>query len=214
MSIMPAFSLHRQLELSQQQSERYHAIWQQLYSTANTHPNSLWLSHMITAHYLGISQLPDQMGLTVEQWQQLWQFHFPHAKKLQLLVTQHSTEKGQLRQQLLDLRLHEWQDVVTLLGANRRGQHPSEIWVAHIVAAACLSNQHLWKDLGLRSRTMLKQLLRYNVPSLVIKNQKDMRWKRFFYKQLCEQEGGYVCRSPSCEQCSTYQECFGHEDEV
>ena len=35
----------------------------------------------------------------------------------------------------------------------------------------------------------------HNFPQLARRNTQDMRWKKFLYKQLCEQDGGYVCRS-------------------
>ena len=83
--------------------------------------------------------------------------------------------------------------------------------MAPIVAAACLGGDHLWRDLGLASRQQLRELLQHNFPQLAQRNVNDMRWKKFFYKQLCEQDGGYVCRSPSCEQCPTHHDCFGEE---
>ncbi len=55
-------------------------------------------------------------------------------------------------------------------------------------------------------------MLAYNFPDLVARNSKDMKWKKFLYKQLCEAEGLYVCRAPSCEVCKDYQQCFGPED--
>jgi nitrogen fixation protein NifQ len=191
----------------------YRAAWLELYHDAWQHPNSLWLSHIFVAQRFGLGQLPSLLGLNQCQWLQLWRLHFPHSKLIQLqLYGQRVVEKGQLRQQLLELRHDEWQELVNLLLQHRRGIDQSEVWMAQIVAAGCLSEQHLWQDLGLSSRVMLKQLLRYNYPKLVAKNLQSMRWKRFFYKQLCEQGGAYVCRSPSCESCSTYQECFGHEE--
>ncbi|MFM8444786.1 MAG: nitrogen fixation protein NifQ, partial [Methylococcus sp.] len=33
-------------------------------------------------------------------------------------------------------------------------------------------------------------------------------WKKFLYKQLCEAEGIYVCRAPSCGECVDYADCF------
>jgi nitrogen fixation protein NifQ len=47
---------------------------------------------------------------------------------------------------------------------------------------------------------------------LKARNDRDMKWKRFFYKQLCNQEGVYTCRSPSCEVCADYVRCFGPEE--
>ena len=204
----------KQLPLALPQQENPQQLWQQVYSAASHHPNSLWFCHILCAQHEARSQLPAYLGLDYARWLQLWQQHFPQAnqRQQQMFLQSTETEKTLLRAQLMQLRLGEWQELVDLLLEYRRGVDQSELWMAHIIAAGCLSNQHLWQDLGLRSRMMLKQLLRYNYPKLVLKNNLSMRWKRFFYKQLCEQAGHYVCRSPSCEACCTYHDCFGQEN--
>ena len=121
-------------------------------------------------------------------------------------------QRGDLRQELLEMRRDEWTELRDLLLQYRAGRHPLESAMADIVAAACLGGDHLWRDLGLDSRQQLSELLTLNFPDLAHKNNKDMKWKKFFYKQLCEQEGGYVCRAPSCEECAAYDDCFGNED--
>lgn len=120
-------------------------------------------------------------------------------------------QRGQLRQELLDMRRDEWTDVKDLLLAHRSSTHPLVTAMASTVAAGCLGGDHLWRDLGLATRSELSDLLTLFFPGLAAKNSKDMKWKKFFYKQLCEQEGGYVCRAPSCEQCAAYDDCFGEE---
>jgi nitrogen fixation protein NifQ len=70
---------------------------------------------------------------------------------------------------------------------------------------------HLWQDLGLGSRQDLSELFWRNFPALAAMNQRDMKWKKFLYKQLCFQEGIYTCRAPSCEVCVDYSSCFGPE---
>lgn len=174
------------------------------WSTAEYHsnddPNTRFVEQVLAAQRTGLTCLPDKLGLFTHDYQQLIPGH-----------TASTTEQGQLRQQLLELRRDEWQDLVNLLLQHRAHRHASERLMAHIVAAACLGSEHLWRDLGMQSRDQLRQLLTHNFPSLVQHNDRDMRWKKFFYKQLCEQEGGYVCRSPTCEQCPTYHDCFGDE---
>lgn len=122
-----------------------------------------------------------------------------------------SRQRGELRQELLDMRRDEWSDLRNLLKQHRAGIHPLETAMADIVAAGCLGGDHLWRDLGLATRQQLGELLALFFPTLAVKNSKDMKWKKFFYKQLCEQEGGYVCRAPSCEECAVYDDCFGEE---
>ena len=121
-------------------------------------------------------------------------------------------ENGSLRQELLTMRQDECADLYQLLLANQSG--PSQLGqrLASIVTAGCMGGDHLWKDLGLDSRDQLSRLMELNFEPLFKKNDKDMKWKKFFYKQLCEQEGGYVCRAPTCEQCAAYDDCFGPEN--
>ena len=83
--------------------------------------------------------------------------------------------------------------------------------MAHILAAGCMASDHLWQDLGLWHRAELTALMRRNFPPLAARNVKDMKWKKFLYKQLCESEGIYLCRAPSCEVCVDYAVCFGPE---
>lgn len=83
--------------------------------------------------------------------------------------------------------------------------------VAKTVALACLGDNHLWQDMQLASRADLSALLKHWFPALVAKNQHDMKWKKFFYKQLCEREEIFICKSPSCGVCCDYAVCFGPE---
>ncbi|MEQ1486608.1 nitrogen fixation protein NifQ [Methyloglobulus sp.] len=41
----------------------------------------------------------------------------------------------------------------------------------------------------------MSAMLRYNFPELVAKNNKDMKWKKFLYRQLCEAERRYFCEN-------------------
>jgi nitrogen fixation protein NifQ len=43
------------------------------------------------------------------------------------------------------------------------------------------------------------------------KNAGDMKWKKFFYRQLCEAAEVPICKSPSCAECCDYSVCFGPE---
>lgn len=84
--------------------------------------------------------------------------------------------------------------------------------VAETVAVACLGDNHLWQDLQFASRAELSALMARWFPALVAKNQADMKWKKFLYKQLCEREQVFVCKAPSCAVCSDHAQCFGPED--
>jgi nitrogen fixation protein NifQ len=105
----------------------------------------------------------------------------------------------------------EVDDVVTLLLAYAdpaAGPRSAAEQVALVVAVACLGDNHLWQDLQFDNRSQLNALLRHWFPALVAKNTGDMKWKKFFYRQLCEQAEILICKSPSCAVCTDYVHCF------
>lgn len=107
--------------------------------------------------------------------------------------------------------LPEWEDLLQLLLDHRAGERPSESWLAAIVATACVGREHLWRDLGLASRDELSRLMRLDFPALAAANDRDMKWKKFLYRQFCAAEGIYVCPAPSCAECADYSRCFAPE---
>lgn len=185
----------------------------QLHHDASDLPNTELLARIIAAQRAGNSCLPLHLGLDLSTFGAMMRRHFPGKLFWLALHSTHDDafQRGTLRQQLFEIRSDEWRDLRDLLLDGRRNVDESEIWLASIVAAGCLGGDHLWRDMGLSSRTQLGELLRHNFPGIALRNERDMKWKKFFYKQLCEQEGGYVCRSPSCEQCVAYDDCFGIE---
>lgn len=179
-------------------------IYQDLMARAGQSPNCVWLAQIIASWSVGEGVLPDRLGLSDTQFQTVLADHFPGYGLAQ------SAKSGSI----LDYsRMLEKQDLEILLRqfAAECSGNDAEYLIALIVAA-CLGSDHLWQDLGLWSRKDLSALLAYNFPELVVRNSKDMKWKKFLYKQLCEAEGLYVCRAPSCEVCKDYQQCFGPED--
>jgi nitrogen fixation protein NifQ len=147
------------------------------------------------------SALPPGLGLGPADFRALMARHFPGF-----------TLPAQLAQAPnLGERSAEWDELHALLLEYRAGGDPSETWMALIVATACMGGDHLWQDLGLWARADLSRLMATNFPGLTTLNHRDMKWKKFLYKQLCERTGVYVCRSPSCEVCVDYAKCFGPE---
>jgi nitrogen fixation protein NifQ len=84
----------------------------------------------------------------------------------------------------------------------------------HALACASLGDNHLWQDLLLSSRRELSALIGHWFPALARRNDRDMKWKKFLYKQLCDRAEISVCRAPSCSVCTDYAQCFGPEDAV
>ncbi|ESS73532.1 protein NifQ [Methyloglobulus morosus KoM1] len=107
----------------------------------------------------------------------------------------------------------EFDDVLALLLEHRGNTGTETTWLAYAVTACCMGDDHLWQDMGLNNRQELSGLMQQHFSTLYEKNTGNMRWKKFFYKQLCERAGAYVCRSPSCAVCVDYQNCFGSEEE-
>ncbi|WP_156822137.1 nitrogen fixation protein NifQ [Azoarcus sp. KH32C] len=110
-----------------------------------------------------------------------------------------------------DAGIDEFHDLVTLLLEHRTHPDATSHSLAHALATACMGANHLWQDLGLPHRRALSELMGTHFTTLARRNTGDMKWKKFLYKQLCEQEEIFVCKSPSCAECSDYQACFGPE---
>jgi len=106
----------------------------------------------------------------------------------------------------------EYADLVKLLLEHRATPTEQDAWLAYAVASAAMGENHLWQDMGLPSRKVLSDLMAKHFPVLAAKNVGDMKWKKFFYRQLCEQAGVPICKSPHCAECSDYGNCFGSED--
>lgn len=82
---------------------------------------------------------------------------------------------------------------------------------ARLIARACMEPEHLWMSLGLENRGQLTAILSRHFPALVARNHRDMRWKKFFYKLLCDVEKVWTCTASSCEICPHHPECYGPE---
>jgi nitrogen fixation protein NifQ len=80
-----------------------------------------------------------------------------------------------------------------------------------MVARRAMEPNHLWEDLGLRERAELSRLLMHHFAPLAARNTGNMRWKRFFYRMLCEDDGFVMCTTPVCTQCNDFDLCFGEE---
>lgn len=92
------------------------------------------------------------------------------------------------------------------------GATPLAPVVATVIARRALRPDHLWQDLGLFDRSELNRLLARHFPTLHAGNTANMRWKKYFYRKLCEAEGFSLCSAPSCAQCDDFRDCFGEED--
>ncbi len=174
-----------------------------LMACATPSANSIWLAQILASWQVGESVLPDALGLSQDQFQSMLQYSFPGYQLSSEAVS---------GSQLDFSRMLERQDLEQLLRRFASSKNLETECLISILVAACLGSDHLWQDLGLWSRSALSALLNHNFPELAACNSRDMKWKKFLYKQLCEAEGLYVCRAPSCEVCKDYVLCFGPEE--
>ncbi|WP_371258250.1 nitrogen fixation protein NifQ [Thiohalocapsa sp. ML1] len=179
------------------------AIFARLAGHAAGNANDEPFACMIATLCSGGGALPDWLGLEPAAFYCLLNHHFPGFRLERPPCPGRGLDRG---------RSEERHELVELMLLDKAGDSPSEVWMAYIVAAGCMASDHLWQDLGLWRRADLTTLMRRNFPALAARNVKDMKWKRFLYKQLCEAEGVYACRAPSCEVCTDYHACFGPED--
>jgi len=144
------------------------------------------------------------LGLSAEHLAALIGLYFPQAPGLLSGLDRDddgakpiSVEEPDLRRLLLDHRSHG------LI---------AEEWLAHIIARRTHESDHLWQDLGLTGRPDLALLMMRHFAPLAAKNKTDMKWKKFFYRTLCQQEGVMICKSPTCDTCRDVVHCFGAEE--
>jgi nitrogen fixation protein NifQ len=158
------------------------------------------LACMYASWMAGESILPANWGLSAIGFEELANYHFPGCGAFMVCVSPDADTAN---------RVDEQAELIALMHSHRAGKSLSELWMASIVASACLGSDHLWQDLGLWCREDLSNLMLRNFPALAEKNVHNMKWKKFLYKQLCIAEGVYVCRAPSCDICVDYPVCFG-----
>ncbi|HED19738.1 MAG TPA: nitrogen fixation protein NifQ [Gammaproteobacteria bacterium] len=184
-------------------NEGVQSLYVRLGSLARNLPNDEPLARMLASRRAGFGVLPACMGLNPEIYHYLLLRHFSGIE-----LPEHALPGIDADPR----RQPERAELQSLLLEHRANADISEQWIADIVVSACMGGNHLWQDLGLWSRRDLTRLIQTNFPALAAGNDCDMKWKKFFYKQLCLQTGIYTCRAPSCEVCVDYRECFGPED--
>ena len=141
------------------------------------------------------------LGLTSQQFVSLWRKYFPDID-VAVAVSKVSSAVS-VDPDLVNL----------LLGFIPDPEEPvnrlSGSLLAQILAARAATPGHLWVAMGLFERAELGAAIKCHLPALFAANHQGMRWKRFFYRQICEQQGGMLCKSPVCGECSEYELCFG-----
>lgn len=151
----------------------------------------------------------DNLGLAREELAELLCYYFPHVETG---FFGSNTEKRPDCAPALSADPALLALLCSYLPADAEGWAPTPaLWLARIIACRATRPGHLWRALGLFSRAELTAAIARHLPALADANSRGMRWKRFLFKQLCDQGGGTMCRSPECGVCSDYALCFGEE---
>ncbi|OOZ36860.1 nitrogen fixation protein NifQ [Solemya velesiana gill symbiont] len=179
------------------------AAYARLMTARRGDPVEETLARILASWMAGEGVMPEWIGLGEHDFSRMMQHHFPKfdIREMRDIGLGVDLERGA-----------EMNDLRKLLLASRTTCSQFETWMTSIVIAGCLGSDHLWQDLGLWERPDLTRLMLENFRPLAIHNTRDMKWKKFLYKQLCETEGIYTCRAPSCEVCTDYAACFGPEE--
>jgi len=111
-------------------------------------------------------------------------------------------------------RDEEEDQLFSLLNGARSDSSIESLWLASIVTRRAMERRHLWQDLGLFERNELTRLMAERFSALAAANVHNMKWKKFFYRQLCASEGFSLCAAPTCRECGDFANCFGEEDGV
>ena len=185
------------------QSTRKLATYHRLMQASRGGANDRYIAAMSATWMTGQGSLPRWMGLPSGMFREMFDFHFAAVARTTPLRAKYA----------LPERCDEISDLRHILLTHRARRSQSERWIAELICAGCMGRDHLWSDLGLMSRPQLSELMRFNFPRLALQNAKNMRWKKFLYKKLCEGEGLYICRAPSCGVCVERPVCFAPEND-
>ncbi len=98
-----------------------------------------------------------------------------------------------------------------LLGRSRSAAGALSSLLSILIARRSTRPKHLWQDLGLSNRGELSTLMLRHFAPLAMRNNQDMKWKKFFYRLICRDEGFRLCAAPSCSECNDFENCFGDE---
>ncbi|RJF66133.1 nitrogen fixation protein NifQ [Rhodopseudomonas palustris] len=158
------------------------------------------LASILSAAITEPGAITKRCGLSSDEFTALIIAHFAHVSVLLSVLALDEAEIDDEAAMLRDLLLK-----------HRSTTGEVGRWLAAMVARRAIEPEHLWEDLGLRDRSELTRLLNRHFAPLAQGNTRNMRWKRYFYRKLCEDDGLVMCSTPSCAQCNDFAECFGDE---
>jgi len=93
-----------------------------------------------------------------------------------------------------------YEDVKSLLENHAVNGYAKTI-LAPLVAEKSLEMNHLYEDLGFKSRTEMGQFMLRNFPTLAQQKPKEKLWKKYLYDRI-----GAI--APACATCDDQLTCF------
>ncbi|MGY3238026.1 nitrogen fixation protein NifQ [Bradyrhizobium sp. USDA 4472] len=159
------------------------------------------LASILAAAAMDGGSLLEKVGLSGVELAALLEKYFPSTTIN--AAQQASPSEGADHEEIAMLR--------DLLLKERSTQGDIGRWLAAMIARRAMESDHLWEALGLRNRGELVLVLSRHFGPLAARNVNNMRWKRFFYRMLCENDGVVMCTTPVCDQCNEFNVCFGEE---
>ncbi|WP_095590438.1 nitrogen fixation protein NifQ [Actibacterium ureilyticum] len=156
------------------------------------------LSLALEEREAGLGSLPERLGVMPAQLAELADTWFPdlHLPDLDAPDPQRPAD----------------QDAIALLLLWRGGgRAPESHWLAAMIGRRALERRHLWQDMGLPSRAALGDLIARHFPRIYAANHQNMRWKKFFYRQICSDSDFALCLSPTCDDCKERADCFADD---
>ncbi len=151
--------------------------------------------------------LPAALGLEEQEFADLWQHFFPQVASPSCAEQESAAgnASGPRNQDVREL-------VLSYVPTQGDGlPEPKALWLAKILAARAALPGHLWVAMGFFERPQLSAAIERYLPGMFAANHQKMRWKRFLFKQICDMNGGLMCKSPNCGECSDYTLCFGED---
>ncbi len=150
--------------------------------------------------------LTDTLALSLPDLTRLVMRYFPHAEPL---LDVHPRWAAQREDEFEEPALRDL--LYTHRSPGTDADHGR--WLARIIARRSLGSRHLWEDMGLTNRAEISRVMQRHFAPLAAQNP-GMRWKKLFYRTLCEQEGVLLCKAPNCADCEDYHLCFLSEGEL
>lgn len=147
------------------------------------------------------------MGLTRDKFGALLECYFPGTSR-EICGDSYK----QACADCASLPVSEFDDLLALLLEHSSTDTEHNEWLAYALASGCMGGNHLYQDMGLPDRRALSALLQRYFTALYLKNVDNMKWKKFFYKQLCDRAEVTMCPARNCQSCIDYGNCFESEE--